>query len=642
MVSDPTSIKRMTLVVSVLLTALLLRVINLDADPSALISRDFITDEGWWAHNARNAILYGQWRIDDHNLGLYSAYLYNALLYFTFEVFGISYTTMRMVSAFAGWLTCVLLFLLVRREVSARAAFFASALLGFSNLHIIYSRTGFAESTMVFFLALTLLLWSLRKNHVLFALMSGIAFALLLLTKITAIYLLPGLVLVILAESIRRSVGRRDALSFLSGIGLVGAAYAILFIIPNFGDWLQFNLANGSGSEWPSGLANGMYSILKLLGSSFYAKAPLITALALVSLCLFAVGAASDGLMNMIRAAGELEATSAALLIGYLFSLSFTVYQPERRFLPALFLMAILAAGVLDKGWASLEGLAKADRQMSAAGWFTVLFLLPAIGILELRMRIPSAVSSWALKLVIIAGLIAIAVALSRGRWPYRIKRRLLVASRLVFVLLFFVLSLGLTYKALELWGLDRETWRETDPAILIGGSLVVLACGVAVSMLIRDARRAAPFLLCGFLFIEGIQISTWLLQPAYTLKETNTSLGNILTGDDTIVTYYETALLSSAAKVICRSERRGFNVDVFERSSPQYILVLRRDNWRDYALEEMPRQEWPPPAGFVPTSVASFDLCPTRLRGPRFIAELYRLSPRVKRHKKAPARVPE
>jgi len=292
-------------------------------------------------------------------------------------------------------------------------------------------------------------------------------------------------------------------------------------------------------------------------------------------------------------------------------------------------LMVILSAAVLEKGWASLEGLSNANYQMSAVGWFTVLFLLPVIGILELRLRLASAAGSWAPKVIIIAGLIAIAVALSRGRWPYRFKRSLLVASRLIFVLLFFVLSLGLIYKALLLWGLHAESWRAADYKVLIAGSVVVIACGVVVSVLMRDARRAAPFLLCGFLFIEGIQISTWLLHPTYTLKEASTSLANIVTRDDAIVTYYETVLLSSAAKVICRSVRRGFNVDVFETSRPQYILVLRRDNWRDYTLEEMPPEEWPPPAWFDPRKVAGFDLCPTRSRGPRFIVELYRLSPR-------------
>ncbi|MEK6325607.1 MAG: glycosyltransferase family 39 protein [Acidobacteriota bacterium] len=638
--------KRRALAVCVILAAaLLLRVINLDADPSALISRDFITDEGWWAHNARNAFFYGEWRIDDHNLGLYSAYLYNLLLYSTFKLFGISFTTLRLLSAVGGWLTVILLFLLVRREISTRAALFASVLLGFANLHVVYSRTGFTESTMVFFLSLGLWLWSLRRKHYLFALMSGIAFALMLLTKITAIYLLPGLVLVIVAASIRQSLCRREALLFVSGIGLVGTAYAILFLVPNFGDWLRFNLANGSGNEWATGASSLLHSILRLLGSSFYAEAPILTALTLLSLCVLVVGASRNGLTKTIRVAGELEITSAMLLIGYLFSLSLTRYQPERRFLPALFLMVVLSANILEKGWASFEELAKADYQMSAVGWFTVLFLLPVIGILELRARAAAlslSVGFWLLRIVVISGLIGIAVALGRGLWPYRVKRSLLAASRLIFVLLFSFLSLGLIYKALLLWGLSAEAWRSAvaaDRVALLAGSAVAIACVLVSFRLLRNWRHAAPLLLGVFLFIEGIQISTWLLQPTYTLKEANASLAGTLTQDDTIVTYYETVLLSSSAKVICRSTRRGFNVDVFEKSAPQYILVLRRDNWIDYALEDMPPEEWSPPARFTPTKLAGFDLCPTRLQGPRFIGELYSLSPRVKRHKRTSAR---
>ncbi|PYT06504.1 MAG: hypothetical protein DMF60_09285 [Acidobacteria bacterium] len=629
--------KRRALAICVILAAaLLLRVINLDADPSPLINRDFITDEGWWAHNARNAFFYGQWRIDEYNQGLYSAYLYTALLYFTFKLFGITLMTLRALSSLGGWLTVVLLFLLVRRDISTRAALLASVLLGFSNLHIIYSRTGFVESTMVFFMALALWLWSMRSEHYLFASLSGIAFALTLLTKITAIYFLPGLALVTLAVSIRRSVRRRDAVLFLTGGCVVGAVYAIFFVVPNLDDWLRLNMSLGSGAEWPTGFSGRIQSVLKLLGSTFYAQAPLLTALSLVSLCLLVVNAARDGAIKAIRNAGELEITSAMLLIGYLLSLSFTVYQPERRFLPILFLMVILSAAVLEKGWALFQQLANPHYQMSAIGWFAVLFVLPALGILELRWRALGpdlSLRIWLPKLILIGGLIAVAVAFSRGLGGKRFRRNMLATSGLIFILLFSVLSLGLVYKTLSLWGLDRDVWKPgafVDHKLLLMCATAILICIVAIiSVAVRARRISLPLLLGSFLFIEGIQISTWLLQPTYTLKEANQSLASMLTRDDTIVTYYETPLLSSAAKVICRSVRRGFNTDVFEKSDPEYILILRMDNWKDYALEDMPPEEWPPPARFVPARIAGFDLCPSRLRGPRFIVELYSLSPR-------------
>ena len=632
--------KRNGLAISVILAAaLLLRVINLDADPSALISRDFITDEGWWAHNARNAFFYGQWRIDEYNQGLYSAYLYTHLLYFTFKLFGATLTTLRILSALGGWLSVGLLFVLARREISTRAAVFATLLLGFSNLHIMYSRTGFAESMMVFCIALALWLWSIRLKHYLFPSLAGVAFALTFLTKITGIYLLPGLALVTLAMLIRGSVRRVDAVLFLSGVGLAIAVYAIFFVAPNFGDWLQLNLSLGWGAEWQTGFPERIQAILKLLGSTFYAKAPLLTALSLLSLGLLVVSAAREGVTKAIRDAGELEITSAMLLIGYLLALSLTVYQPERRFLPVLFLMVILSAATLEKGWAFFRRLANPDYQMNAVGWFAVLFLLPAIGILELKWRVlgPSlSLRVWLPKLVVLGGLIALAIVFGRGLGSNRLnrlRRSLLVASGFIFVIVFAGLSAGLVRKSLSLWGLDGETWKPgafSDHKVLLMCTTAMLICLVVmISIAVRTRRISAPLLLSAFIFIEGIQISTWLLQPTYTLKDANQSLANVLTRDDIVVTYYETVLLSAGAKVICRSVRRGFNVSVFEQTDPDYILILRRDNWRDYALEEMPPEEWPPPARFAPTRLAGFDLCPSRLQGPRFIAELYSLSPR-------------
>jgi hypothetical protein len=163
---------------------------------------------------------------------------------------------------------------------------------------------------------------------------------------------------------------------------------------------------------------------------------------------------------------------------------------------------------------------------------------------------------------------------------------------------------------------------------MLAAAVILVIAAAVSARFL-RGRHIAVPLIVGSFLLIEGIQISTWLFQPTYTLKDASAYLAGTLTRDDTAVTYYETVLLSSDAKVICRSVRRGLDVDVFERSDPGYTVILRRDNWRDYALEEMPVEEWPPPSRFVPVRIAGFDLCPSRLRGPRFVVELYRLSPK-------------
>lgn len=616
----------------ILVAALLVRVIHLDADPSALLSRDFITDEGWWAHNARNALLFGEWKIDEFNQGLYSAYLYNALLYLTLKLLGVSFFSIRLVPSLAGWLSVVLVFLTVRREINSRAAIFASALLGFSNLHIIYSRIGFAESTIVFFFALMLWLWSLRSAHYCFALLSGAAFGFLLVTKVTAVYFVPGFILVVAVEAIRRTTKMKHALMFLLGSVLVGAGYAILFVLPNFREWLSVNVANGAGTEWSSGPLTFVYSTLKLLGSSFFAKAPVVTALSLVALCLLFVSMSRDGFKKAIRGASELELSSATLLIGYLLSLALTIYQPERRFLPALFLMIILAAGVLEQGWASLEQIGIAGYRMSWAGWFAILFFLPAIGILEIKTT-TAPMWAWLLKIIIVGSLITLAMGIARERVSRQVIFKLIAAFKVIFLLLFSFLSLALVYKTLGLWGIDAERLRSGNTVerarIIIIGSAILAACTALVIGMIRNRQWRPVWLLGAFLLIEGGQISTWLMQPTYSLRDANATLSEMLSRDDTVVTYYETALVSTQARVITRSPRRGFNVDAFEKFDPRYILVLRRDNWRSYALDEMPVEEWPPPVGHSPEKIAGFDLCPTRLGGPRFVIELYRITRR-------------
>src|SRR6185503_4501737 len=399
------------------------------------------------------------------------------------------------------------------------------------------------------FLALMLWLWSLRSAHYCFALLSGAAFALMLVTKVTAVYFVPGFILVVAVEAIRRTTKMKHALMFLLGSVLVGAGYAILFVLPNFREWLSVNVANGAGTEWSSGPLTFVYSTLKLLGSSFFAKAPVVTALSLVALCLLFVSMSRDGFKKAIRGASELELSSATLLIGYLLSLALTIYQPERRFLPALFLMIILAASVLERGWTQLEQLGDAGHRMRPVGWFAILFFLPAIGILEIKTT-SAPIWAWLLKIIIVAGLIALAIRIARERISRQLTLKLMAASKVIFLLLFSFLSLALVYKALGLWGIDGARLRsgstgERVTIIIVGSAILATCTGLFIGMM-RSRQWRPVWLLCGFLLIEGTQISTWLLQPSYSLRDANSSLSERLGRDDTVVTYYETALVST------------------------------------------------------------------------------------------------
>jgi 4-amino-4-deoxy-L-arabinose transferase-like glycosyltransferase len=617
---------------AILAASLLFRAVYPDADPPALISRDCITDEGQWAHNARNALLFGKQQMDEYNPGLYSAYIYNALLYFSLNSFGLTLTALRLPSIILGWLTVVLLLLIVWREGGPRRSLFAAALLGFSNLHIIYSRTAFAESTLTFFLALALWLWTLKSKHPCFAFMSGAAFILMCLAKVTAIYVLPGILLLAAAEAVTGRLKRQQVLLFLVGGSLVIAAYALFFIAANFEDWLHYNLASGMDNEWPNRTSDLIRSIQKLLGSRFYAKAPLFTALSLLVVASMIIHASKHGLERAISRASSTEVIGCSLLIGYLFSVAFTIYQPERRFIPALLPMAMLSASFLDRGFTSLKETLSREERIGAVGWLVILLppfvlvqaLLFSAGILALKLawfdiNSPSGIWFWLFKILPLMALAWASLKISRASSLSAVRKKLLSASWLTFILIFSILALVPVFNSLLLFGLSTKASFKT---IAIAAAVY---CGLLFTAY-RSGIRLSALLLCSSLIIEGAQITTWLLQPTYTIKQANQQLAQMIKRGETVVTHYETVLLSSSAKVVTYWPKAGFNANAYERFNPNYILILRRDNWKDLLPGEMPADEWPPPPGISASRITSFNLCPVPRRGPRFVLELYGL----------------
>ena len=53
----------------ILFGAASIRLTALGADPPPSMTDAFVSDEAWWAHNARNQVLFGRWVLDDFNQG---------------------------------------------------------------------------------------------------------------------------------------------------------------------------------------------------------------------------------------------------------------------------------------------------------------------------------------------------------------------------------------------------------------------------------------------------------------------------------------------------------------------------------------------------------------------------------------------
>jgi 4-amino-4-deoxy-L-arabinose transferase-like glycosyltransferase len=113
-------------------------------------------DEGAWVHNARNRVLFGEWRLDAWN-PMYLAPVFNALEYASFASFGVGTWQARLVSQVAGLMAVVAIGLGVTAISTRRAGYMAALLLATNYVYVMYDRAALMESTMT---ALMVMSWA--------------------------------------------------------------------------------------------------------------------------------------------------------------------------------------------------------------------------------------------------------------------------------------------------------------------------------------------------------------------------------------------------------------------------------------------------------------------------------------------------
>jgi hypothetical protein len=76
-------------VLALLVIVLVPRLFRLSADPPLDFQTGYQPDEGAWAHNARQHVLFGRWVMEDHNPGLFAAPLYTLVLEGVYRLAGL-------------------------------------------------------------------------------------------------------------------------------------------------------------------------------------------------------------------------------------------------------------------------------------------------------------------------------------------------------------------------------------------------------------------------------------------------------------------------------------------------------------------------------------------------------------------------
>lgn len=339
----------------VLLTGLglLLRLVALDANPSLEVFRGLLTDEGAWAHNARQAALFGRWVMDDHNPGLTIAPVYSAALRLGYALLGVDLFSTRLVAALSGVLLPLGVWAWVRRVAGRRTALLAGLLLTVGSFGLVHQRIATVEplQTCLLLAAAAGVVHAAEGRRGARAAAAGAALALWLAiaTKLTAVALAPA----ILAFALWRRAAHDEA----AGRGLPPRTW---------GPTLAFATTAAAGLAVVAALAAAYPDVTtELVGNLRSARAPhQAESLRLHLPGLAALGLPYSGFLRLCapllavvvlfaaariahRRRGPESAVEAfcwCWLVAVLGFVAVQAYQPDRRFLVALPPLAVLAA----------------------------------------------------------------------------------------------------------------------------------------------------------------------------------------------------------------------------------------------------------------------------------------------------------
>lgn len=215
---------------AVFAVSVVLRTVFLHADPpwDFTWSQDLFTDGARVVDGARNKMLFGQWVTDPRSPAAVFYPLPSLIAWFIFRIAGVGLAEANVTGIVPALASLALVFYIARRLEGNLAGLLALVMLGFSYLHVVYSRVPMVESLLI--LAVLAAFWLAmgdRRRLFLSGLIIGVAS---FMVKLHAIHFVPVVVVYLLL------VPREE------GAPSTGRAHLILIFLGGFfaafGIWL--------------------------------------------------------------------------------------------------------------------------------------------------------------------------------------------------------------------------------------------------------------------------------------------------------------------------------------------------------------------------------------------------------------------
>ncbi len=559
---------------------LFLRLIYLESDPSFLMNRAFITDEGWWVHNARNAVLFGNWIIDEFNQALYIAPLFSIIEYSVFKILGVSIFSARLAPAVAGSLSIIVFYLLLRRFWDKEKSALATLFLGFSAIHIHYSRMAFIETTLILFLLLSLYFWVKGNDHWIWGFFSGICIGMALLTKLTAVFFFPIFLILWSMELIRKEFVIKKSILFAIGASIVISPYLIFFVLLRWEEW-SINFGSSYNSITP-------YRVWKIFTNTTFSLTPILSSILYLYLFGFfrrLIKRWKDTIMEI----DYLEVLSLSIFIGNAAFLIFFPSQPERRYLVSIIPLAIIGTKVLYhlEDYLDIEWL---STKRGTAFLFLILFHL----------------------------------------WIYMAYMLLFICKILsIDILNFPPVYLGNICRIVLDFFVDNIT---NNPKIffpILFMPAFIFIFGVFCKTIRTNytnplLRNILTYGVLLFFIVQSLQIAPLIICPTYSIKEASREIRNIV-GTGSVALHYSTLMIDTEASLLV-PHYNDRNSPVFERLRPDFALTTSLDNGQDFDenyVVYMAQKEKVPPQS---TLIKKFYLCPFAGIDHRFVVCLWQI----------------
>jgi 4-amino-4-deoxy-L-arabinose transferase-like glycosyltransferase len=215
------------------------RVVALDADPDFRLcwSSGLLTDEGFYTHNARNAVLLGQARTNEFNNMVLSP-LVHAVQAVVFRLFGVGYPQARAISVVCSLLTLIVFFAALRRALGERVAWVGTLVLAWEHAYLMYNRMALLETPATLFLALAFYAWVRRGEGLAWSALAGVMTVVACSIKsLCAFFIPPPLLASWWSGRTHRRDTRWEIGAMVIGMMLAGLLYWGVWLLPHWNEY---------------------------------------------------------------------------------------------------------------------------------------------------------------------------------------------------------------------------------------------------------------------------------------------------------------------------------------------------------------------------------------------------------------------